>query len=261
MRRSVGESLLFSAFIVVLLMAPGFVKDLEPLPQLCILLIIDALLFLYLFYLNNVRGEFSRENQELHKKNFLWLLPVFIPLLGILIFFIFSGTLDSLSILWALLYASDNYDISLALLRFLAIVQFALSALINEMVFRMHFFKLIRTRERWLKIIISAGIFALFDVLMFLQENVLFIDVAYSMLISFLLGIVLGAIVEYGHCIYFAMLFHFVFKVAYWDFELMFVGRYGPYWFTNPVIWLLICVAFLVVVYFVKFRKKDVYDV
>ena len=258
MKRSVGESLIFSALIIIMLMAPGFIDGLEPVQQLCVMLIIDALLFLYMLYRHYNRGEFSRENQLLNKKNFLIILPVFLPFVAVFLYFVFTGMLDTLNILWAFNYPME-IDNWLSWARFLAIVQFSLFVLIEEMVFRMFFFKMIPSRNRALKIIISAGIFALFDILLLLQRNVTFQFVAYSMLVSFLLGIVLGAIVEYGHCVYFSMLFHIIFKITYWGFEVSLFAPnfYSSAVFVNPVILLSICVAYLAIMYFVFFRKKE----
>lgn len=238
-------------------MVPGFIDGLEPVQQLCVMLIVDALLFLYMLYRHHSRGEFSRENQEPHRKNLLLILPVFGPLIAIFIYFVFDGTLDMLSLLWAMQYPMD-IDNWVWWARFLAIVQFALIVLIEEMVFRMFFFKIIPSQNRAVKILISAGIFALFDVLLLLQKNITFKYVAFSMLTSFLLGVVLGAIVEYGHCVYFSMLFHFFFQVTYWGMQVSFAQAFsGAMLLINPVIWLLVCIAYLTVMYFVFFKKKE----
>lgn len=257
MRRSLGESLLFSAFIVIMLMLPGFIDQLEPFQQLCITLIVNALLFLYLFYRHSSQGEFRRNKQELNKKHFLILLPVCVPLVILFLIFVFNGTLDALSLLWIFSYELDVLE-SLFAARLLAVVEFLLIALIDEMVFRMFFFKLIRINNRGLKIIISGAIFALFDLLLLFQKVVLFRTVALSMVVSFLLGVVLGAIVEYGHCVYIAFAYHFLFELTYWGYSSNFADRFdGIYWYANPIIWLSICVVYLVIIYFVYFRKKE----
>ena len=77
--------------------------------------------------------------------------------------------------------------------------------------------------------------------------------------ISFLLGIILGAIMEYGHCVYICMLLHFVFRFAFWDSQVLIamLAWSGGTFFVNPLIWLAICCAYLVVLYFTYFRKKE----
>ena len=252
MRRSVGESLIFSALLIVMIMAPGFIQGLEPLQQECVLLIINALLFLYIFYFTSRAGGFRKDAQEPNSRNLLMLLPVFIVIGVMVILAILSGILDSLRIVGGLMYGSFNLDTFLTLLRIV------LSVLIEEMIFRMSFFNRISSRNRGVKILISAGIFALFDILLIFQQNMPFLHILLSMIISFLLGVVLGAIMEYGHCVYFCMLVHFLFRFAYWDYQVAFayVGL-GEYIFLNPILWLLICNVYLVVLYFVYFKKKE----
>jgi hypothetical protein len=254
MKRQVGESLVLSAMLMVMIMAPGFIRDLEPLQQDCVLLIIDALLFLYIFYSVNSAGGFKKEVQEPNKRNLLILIPVFAVMGAMVLITIISGLVDTMNMLSGYLAYGTDFNLN----TFLTILRIVLSVLIEEMIFRMSFFNRIRTQNRAVKILISAAIFTVFDILLVLQDGVTFQYILFSMIISFLLGVVLGAIMEYGHCVYFCMLVHFLFRFAYWDFQVVFaIYAWRSDIIFNPLLWLIICNIYLVVMYFVYFRKKE----
>ena len=254
MKRSVGESLLFSAALILIIMAPGFLGGLESIQQECGLLIINALLFLLIFYSKNREGAFRKEAQEPNKKNIIVLIPVFAIFGIMLILCILSGFLDALRGVFSFVFYGD-----LSLGTFLTLLRIILSVLIEEMIFRMSFFNMIGVQNRALRVLISAVVFAVFDILLLLQKYMTFEYVLYSMIISFLLGIILGAIMEYGHCVYICMLLHFVFRFAFWDSQVLIamLAWSGGTFFINPLIWLTICCAYLVVLYFTYFRKKE----
>ena len=126
------------------------------------------------------------------------------------------------------------------------------------MLFRMFFFYRIRHQNRAVIILISAAIFSAFDILkLFTGQYV--VSVFYGMIFTFLLGIVLGAIMEYGHCVYLCMGFRILYEFIYTydccglicnDYALVYSG-----------IFLIIAVIYLTVIYFVHFKKKEYYDV
>ena len=250
MRRSIGESLFISALFIIVLTVPGFVADLEPLTRQCIYLILDLLILLLLFNSLNRAGAFSKESQEPNWKNLLKMSPVLVSLLFLAIVTIYYGF--SLITL---------FPVNDELLFFLEALETILIVLIEELLFRLYYFRQIRTENPLLRILISAAIFALFDVLMFIQTRDLQI-VALHMLFSFLLGLVLGAIMEYGHCVYFCIGFHLLLRALYGNYLDAFLVI-TPFGFVlmNPIIIVLIALAYLGVAYFVFFRKKDEYDV
>lgn len=250
MKRSLGDSLIISALFIVVISLPGFVRDLDPLTQRCIFIIVDLLIGMYLFNSLNRQGAFSSRNQAPNWKNLALLSPVVVPLLILIILSLSSG--------FAMFIIADFFD---PLYGFLDSLELILTVLIDEMFFRMYFHHLIRTENKVLKIVISAGIFAVFNVLLFLQGYTIKL-VLFEMLFSFLLGLVLGAIAEYGHCVYFCIGYHLFLRVIYGTLLDPFLLM-GPGWYVllNPIIIMLIAVIYLIVAYFVFFRKKDVYDV
>ena len=107
-------------------------------------------------------------------------------------------------------------------------------------------------------IVISAGIFAAFDVLLFI-EGLSFTDVLLHMVQSFMLGLILGAIMEYGHCIYLCFAFRMAFDFLY---EQKCCGLLYNFYASKCLwIFLLLAVGYLVVLYFVHLKKKEYYDV
>ena len=254
MRRQVGESLIFSALLIIVLMAPGFIVDLEPLQQQCVLLIINALLFLYVFYFTSKSDGFSKEAQEPNNRNLFVLLPVFVIIGIMVVLAIITGFVDAVRIVENSLFFNGDFN----LITFLTLLRIVLSVLIEEMIFRMSFFNRIRAQNRAVKVLISAAIFAVFDILLILQGRVVFQELLISMVISFLLGVILGAIMEYGHCVYLCMLVHFLFRFAFWDYQVVYgMFAWGSFIIFNPILWLLVCNAYLVVIYFVYFKKKE----
>lgn len=250
MKRSLGDSLIISALFIVVISLPGFIGDLDLLTQRCIFIILDLLICLYLFNSLNRQGAFSRNNQAPNWKNLLVLSPIVLPLLMLIVLSLVTGL--------SMFVFVDFYD---PLYSFLQSLELILTVLIDEMFFRIFFHRIIKTENRILRIVISAAIFALFDILLFLQGAALK-AVLLKMVFSFLLGLVLGAVVEYGHCVYFCIGYHLFLRVIYGSYLEPFLLM-GPSWTVlfNPIIIMLIAVIYLIVAYFVFFRKKDVYDV
>ena len=256
MRRSLGESLLFSALLIAVFMIPGFISDFEPIQQICIKLIVSVLFCAYLFYNLHRQGAFSKRNQEPKWKNLLILSPFLIPVL-------FLGIVALIGIYNPLYYM---YGDGLTYL-FLQLLSVILTALMEEMFFRMYIFQFLQNKHPVIRILMSAGAYALFEILYILQ-NTSITAVLMLMLGSFLLGIVLGAIREYGHCIYFCMAFNFVISLVFIHvgmyftlFELIFTGQnFLGIWayLLNPILWLLFDIAYLTIVYLLYFKKKEI---
>ena len=244
MRRSVTSTFLNTLLIIVIVLIPSLVVGLEPLEQECIILAVDTLICFYWFITLNSAGAFRKEQQEPHWKHLLILSPVFIVVLSIPItlaidpfarYLVFLGT-DSISI-------------------FLNVLKIVVIALIEEMVFRLYFYKMIRKENRLLKIVISAGIYALFD-LLYLFRGAGLAATAINMGVSFLLGLILGALMEYGHCIYVCMVYHLLYSFVGSMESLVAVTSI---YFVVQGILFFIALVYLVVAYFVYFRKKE-YD-
>lgn len=245
MRRNVADTFLNTLLIFVLVMIPSLVAGLEPLEQLCILLAVDVLICFYWFLTLNRAGAFRKDQQEPHWKHILILSPVFIVIFSIPLTYL----IDPYSFQYLVFLGTDATSIFLNVLRIVVV------ALIEEMVFRLYFYKMIRKENRLLKIVISAGIYALFDLLLFVNGTGP-IGVLINMIGSFLLGLILGALIEYGHCIYVCMVFHLLYSFIGSMDSLVAVGT--TYFIVQGLLFFL-AIIYLIVIYFIYFREKE-YD-
>lgn len=237
------NTLLLSAIIIL----PGLLIDVDPLTKHCIYLIVDLLIALYLFNNFNKVGAFSLRVQEPNWKNLAILSPVLISFLGLPISFLINP--EAIYVGFGIIDGTTF---------FLEVLELILSAFIEETIFRLYFQRILRNKveNRGLRILACAGIFALFDVIQILFGTSLS-GVLILMISSFLFGIILSAIMEYGHCIYFCYGFHFLYK-------FIVINSYGNLIidFSNGglvigLLLTLVSIIYLVVIYFAYFRKKD----
>lgn len=245
MKRNVSGVLFNSVLLAVLIFLPSMIGNFEPIQRVCIHLIVAILLCCYIFIQLRNMNLFSPRYQEPIWKNVLLLAPVLIVFISFPLFLVArpEGTISYL------------FDPTMFFLNLLEVV---FVSLLQEMLFRMYFFYQIKHENRLMIIIISAAIFAAFDILLFF-EGYSFTMVLWHMLQSFLLGLILGAIMEYGHCIYLCMAFRIAFEFIY---EQQCCGLlYNFYASLYLWIFLLLAVGYLVVLYFVHLKKKEYYDV
>ena len=241
MRKEVTESLLSTIFLAIILMLPGFTSGLDAFQQSCIYLIVSLLLALYLFNQYNRIGAFSRSAQEPRWKNIAILSPAFIGVI-LLPFVIY----DMVYAYTYYIYFSEVF--SLANL-FIEILSICAVVFIEEVIFRLSFQRRLRIQNRGLKILVSAGIFALFDIVLLFQGYDITV-VLLQMIESFLFGAVLAMISEYGHCIYLCMGYHFAYK---------FIMEYTVFSETAAFAFILFAASFIycIVIYFAYFKRKD----
>ena len=256
MRKSVFDSLIASALLILIFILPRMATNLGELELTCILLILKVVLCLYLFIALQRNGYFDNGRQNPHWKHVGLLCPTFVAFVGIALFFIFSGYIDVMGI-----FLSYNGELSPSLNLFLSIVNWVVSAIYTELFFRLYFFNQIRTQNRIVRILASAGIEALFSILL-LMQNFPLQAVALDMLVTFLFGIILGTLMEYGHSIYICIGVHIVFNFAFQDMAYVYAligfdGIFLDYIFLNPLLWLVIGVVYIGVIYAVYFRKKE----
>lgn len=134
------------------------------------------------------------------------------------------------------------------------------TAFLEEIVFRFFIYNSIGARTRVLRIIYSAGIFALFHLLNLV--NVRSIDQLISVLIqtvyTFGLGLLLGFIVEYSYSVVSCMVFHFIFNLFN---DVLFVYMRGTvtmsFFYGTAGIIAAALIVYCAGLYFVKFRKLD----
>lgn len=246
MKKEVRNTLFFSLILMVALMLPSFFNSVDYLTQYCIYLIVDLLIAFYMFNSLNRIGAFRAEVQRPNWKNLAILSPVLIILLSNFIGPIFyPGTI----------FFTDEGSTYL----FLEILQAVLVVLIDEMLFRMYFQKSLRVDSHLRRIIYSACIFAAFDILYFFETlNILL--TLYKMAYSFVLGVILGTIMEFGHSVYPCIILNLLFKL---------VGETGSILvlsFSDLTILLgyilpLVAVVYIAIIYFIYFRKKEFYYV
>ena len=245
MRRNVTDTFLNSLLLLVLIMVPSLVVGLEPIEQECIILAVDTLLCLYWFMTLSRAGAFRKDQQEPHWKHLLILSPVFIVIFAIPLTLLINP--DSAAHLVFL--GTDATSV------FLTILRIVLIALIEEMAFRIYFYKMIRKENRLLKIVISAGIYALFDLIYFFHGAGI-LSVLISMIGSFLLGLILGALIEYGHCIYVCMGFHLLYSF-FGSLDGMVIID-ATYLIVSCALFIL-AICYLIAIYIGYFREKE-YD-
>ena len=245
MRRNVSQVLINSVLLAVLVFLPSLIVKFEPIQQICIHLIVAILLCCYIFIQLRNLNLFSSRYQEPIWKNVVLLSPVLIVFLPLPLFLIASPELT----------VTYYFDPTMFFLELLEVI---FISLLQEMLFRMYFFYQIKQQNRALIIIISAAIFAAFDVLLFFQ-GLSFTSVLLHMVQSFMLGLILGAIMEYGHCIYICMAFRMAFDFIYDQYCCGLLYNY----YASHYLWvfLFLAIGYLVVLYFVHFRKKEYYDV
>ena len=91
----------------------------------------------------------------------------------------------------------------------LFLLEIVLRAVIEEMFFRMIIFNMLRYKKPIVRILSSAGIFALFELIGFFQTFEI-VSTLIDMGMAFIIGIFLGFIREYTKSIYPCMVFHFL---------------------------------------------------
>ena len=246
MRRSaVTQTFLNSLLLIVILFLPSLVVDFAPIQKLCIQVIVDILITCFLFMQLKNENFFSQRYQDPIWKNVLVLAPVLVIFLSFPLFLIAAP--ESTHIL--------QFDGTFFFLKFLEVI---FVCLLQEMLFRMFFFYRIKHQNRGVIVLISAGIFTAFDLLKIFRGYPA-VSVFYGMIFTFLLGIVLGAIMEYGHCVYLCMGFRILYEFIYTSDCCGLI--YNDYATVYSGVFLIVAVIYLIVLYFAHFKKKEYYDV
>ena len=246
MRRStITQTFLNSLLLIVILFLPTLVVDFAPIQKLCIQIIVDILITCFLFMQLKNQNFFSPRYQDPIWKNVLVLAPVLIVFLPFPLFLIAAPQ------------ATHIFEFD-ATLFFLNLLQVVFVCLLQEMLFRMFFFYRIRHENRGVIILISAAIFTAFDLLKIFTGYPI-ASVLFGMIFTFLLGIILGAIMEYGHCVYLCMGFRILYEFIYKSDCCGLI--YNDYAILYSALFLIAAVIYLIVLYFIHFKKKEYYDV
>lgn len=239
MRNEVTKSLLCTIFLAILLMLPSLIGDMDAFTEACVYLIVSLLFSLYLFNEYNRIGAFSRNAQEPRWKNLAILSPAF---LGALTFPF--AIYKSIGIM--ILYP-EYVDWATFFINTLSI---CVTVFIEEVIFRLSFQRRLRIQNRGLKILASAGIFALFDIVYLFQGYPL-VSVLFSMVESFLFGAILAMISEYGHNIYICMGYHFIYKFIFDGYIVD--GTVA----SVSLCFLIVAFVYCIIIYFAYFKRKD----
>ena len=244
MRREVQNMLIYSGLLMVALLLPSFLGNQDPLVGTCVNLIVELLIAFIIFNQLSRAGAFTRDFQEPNWKNLAILSPVILILFALPVALIFDKSMVVIFL---------NFD---AMYFFLTLLTIVLRVLIEEMIFRISLQKRLRYPSKAKRVIISAGIYALFDVLLFFQTfNVLY--VLFSMAVSFVMGLIYGAIMEYGHSVYPCMILHFIYDfIGYYFAGLIFIG--SELFDLLHLIFPAVSAVYLVIIYFVYYRKKEI---
>ena len=132
----------------------------------------------------------------------------------------------------------------------------------EEILFRFFIYNQLNIRNKLLKIMASAGIFASFHLLNLLTPSFLAVyqSVLIQVIYTFGLGLILGFIYEYGKSIVACMVFHFLFNffnqyLVTYHILGFFENGFIPY-IIALVIGLLL-VGYGLLIYFLKFKKED----
>ena len=203
---------------------------------------------LYLFYfLSKYRllsGLYSRTNW----RNVLFLLPTLLVCFNNLIFILF--------------YRDFIFVPSFNRVYIYEIVLTIFTAVIEEILFRYIIHNQLNIKNKLLKILASAGIFALFHIFNFITtfDPSELLRVVYA----FGLGIVLGFFIEYGKNTFVCMGYHFLFNFINTNiFQFIFDGVYENMFLTYFLVAITVTIItglYLLFLYIFKFKKKDIDD-
>lgn len=232
-----------SFILSAILILPSLFGDEDQIVSYGITTIINLLFLLYLGNRAAKAGVFDKGNQEPNWKNLAVLSPVvllFITIpLSVLIFpqYTYFGVYEY----WWLIILND-----------------VLIAINDELLFRVFIYKRINKPSRVKKIVTSAFIFSLFELTTILSTHSILTTI-FAMIGAFILGLFLGAIVEYGHSIYPAIIFHLLFRLLAY-----FTGSYGCFFTVVGDIPMILGVLlplcaflYLIFIYIFYFKKKE----
>jgi len=196
MRRDLRDMWIGSLLLTLAISLPLFFSDSDYITQKVISLIVGLIIIWYFGTRLSKAGAFRKENQEINKKHLLILLPLCVSFLGLP--FLMLLNIDGIVI-----FEVNEYF-------FLDFLNALLIAISEEMFFRMIIYNMLKTKSRLLKILASAGICALFEIIVFFQTFSILVTIV-NMVKGFVLGIFLGFLREYTESIYPCMVFHFVY--------------------------------------------------
>lgn len=141
----------------------------------------------------------------------------------------------------------------------LEIVLDLLTAIVEEILFRLIFHNALRISNRLVRIIASAGIFAAFHALHFFAyfDPTIFIQVGYT----FGLGIVLGFLMEYGNSVFMCMGLHFLYNAVNGTlFSYIFMmsnpQQLPVYYYVNIGVAAVVAI-YLLIIFLVRYRKVN----
>ncbi|MCQ2087509.1 MAG: CPBP family intramembrane metalloprotease [Bacilli bacterium] len=240
MNREFKDLLFFGLILFLALLLPSMFGGEDPIISLGVSLICNLLFLLYIGNNAIKSGALSKRRQAPYWKHILILLPLIISFM--------AGPVS-----WVL--SSGGVIITYGDYSWLYFLNTLVIVLNEEFIFRLMLQNRIFSKSRIKRILVSAGIYALFDVILFLQTFNL-IGTLLAMVESFILGLFVGAIMEYGHSIYPCIIFHFLYE--------FFTSAYGVFFIIDAplfepltLIFTVAAVAYLAGIYLLYLRKKE----
>lgn len=206
-----------------------------------------AIYTLYLIYFLSKYNLLKDLSRSTNWKNILILLPTLLVCFNNFIFILF--------------YQDYIYVPSFNRVFIYELVLTIFTAVIEEIIFRYIIHNQLNIKNKLVKIIASAGIFALFHIFNFLTsfDPSELLRIVYA----FGLGIVLGFFIEYGKNTFICMGYHFLFNFINTNlFQFIFVGVYQSMYVVYFLVagsLTIITGIYLILVYLLYFKKKD-YD-
>jgi len=203
-------------------------------------LLLRVVYLIFVFIYIKKEGLFAKRTGNC--KDFILFAPFFIATFSNFIYLIFNkSAFNSLG------YSNFN---------FIIVFNIFLLALIEEIVFRMLIQNNLPIKNKFLKILVAAGIFGAFHLLNLINGFNLLIFV--QMIYTFALGMVVGLIYEYTYSLLYVFIYHFAFNllnsylfglVAENSWDISFV-------ITNIVIAVVLGLYWLFL--FIRFQKEEV---
>lgn len=247
MRREVRDIWIGTLLLSLAIYLPVVLSSEDPVIQYGLVLISQLVFLLYFGRILGRAGYFSKERNEVNTKHLLILLPICISLLPpIISLCLYPDFVNS----YCELFNTAEIDMTPTLLSYACMI---VSAITDEMFFRMIIYERIPNKySRLMKVLISAGIFALFELIGFFQTFNIF-STLIDMLVAFVLGLFLGFLREYTHSIWPCMIFHVLNVICFnilpapisADIVMVYIGL--------PIL----AIIYLVIVYFAYFKEKE----
>ena len=240
MKKEISNFLFLSLILTAIVTLPSIFGEEDLFTSLAISAVCNLLFLLYIGNNCARSGLLNKERQQPFWKHILILSPTIVMFLALPISMLFPD---------AVIMGSFS-DVS-----WLYLLNGIVSVINEELIFRLMFQTRIFAQSRLKRILVSAGIYALFDIIVLFRTFNLIATII-TMIGSFILGIVLGFIMEYGHSIYPCIVFHLLYEFFTNLYVVVFVVGSIDTTFLSLGL-MVLTLAYLAITYILYFRKKE----